>query len=75
MRFHFYLHGNETGYLKILAKRQKSTYEHVVFTRYGNHGHKWNFAQIYLGFSPTDVYQVLLNYNSQHKYTSCIKRS
>ena len=61
MRFYFYLYGNETGYLKILTDRQKSSYDNVVFTHYGNHGHKWNFAQIYLDFSPTDVYQVLLN--------------
>ena len=58
MRFYFYLRGNETGYLKILTKRQESHKEHVVFNRYGNHGHKWNFAQIYLDFSPNDAYQV-----------------
>ncbi len=60
MRFYFYLYGNETGYLKISTKRKKQyTKEQVVFTRFGNHGHKWNLAQIYLDFSPTDVYQVL----------------
>ena len=59
MKFHFYLHGNETGFLKILTKRQEYTKEDIVFTRYGNHGHKWNLAQIYLNFSSTDVYQVL----------------
>ena len=58
MRFYFYLHGNETGYLRIGTKKQKLSYEHVVFNHYGNHGHKWNLAQIYLDFSPTDVYQV-----------------
>ena len=58
MKFYFYLYGNETGFIKILAKRQKSTQEKVVFTRYGDHGHKWNFAQIYLDFPPTEVYQV-----------------
>ena len=57
MRFHFYLYGNETGYLKILTKWQE--YTNVVFNRYGNHGHKWNLAQIYLDFSSTVVYEVL----------------
>ena len=59
MRFYFYLYGNETGYLRIGTKKQKSSNEHIVFNHYGNHGHKWNLAQIYLNFSPTDVYQVL----------------
>ena len=58
MKFYFYLYGHETGFLKILSKRQKTTEERVVFTRYGNHSHKWNFAQIYFDFSPADIYQV-----------------
>ena len=60
MRFYFYLYGKNTGHLKILTKRNKvkSIVEHVVFSHYGNYGHKWNFAQVYLDFPPTDVYQV-----------------
>ena len=58
MKLYFYLYGNETGYLKILTKQQESFIEKEVFSRYGNHGHKWNFAQIYLDSSQTDVYQV-----------------
>ena len=56
MRFYFYLYGSETGYLKIRTKKPKS----VVFNRYGNHGHKWNLAQIYLNFSLIDVYQIAI---------------
>ena len=62
MKFYFYLYGNNTGFLKIMTKKQGSS-KNVVFNRFGNHGHKWNFAQVYLDFSPTDVYQVLHNVN------------
>ena len=60
MKFYFYLYGTETGYLKIRAMRTRLNYEQTVFTRYGNHGHKWNLAQIYLNFPSTDVYRVCM---------------
>ena len=59
MKFYFYLYGNETGQLKILVKNSDSYIDRVVFHRYGNHGHKWNFAQVYLDFAPTVAYQVM----------------
>ena len=62
MRFFFYLYGNETGTLKVAIQSLTTTYEHVVFTRWGNHGNKWNFAKIYLNFSSSDVYQVSCEY-------------
>ena len=58
MKFFFYLYGNETGHLKISVRHADYNYEHVVFHRYGNHGHKWNFGQVYLNSAPTVVYQV-----------------
>ena len=53
MKFYFFLYGNETGQLKIWV------WNRVVFYRYGNHGHKWNFAQVYLEYAPTVAYQVM----------------
>ena len=58
MKFNFYLYGIQTGHLKILVRYDGEYYDRVVFHRYGNHGHKWNFAQVYLDFAPTAVYQV-----------------
>jgi hypothetical protein len=59
MKFYFYVYGNETGHLKILVSNYRSHKDPVVFHRYGNHGHKWNFAQVYLDSVPTAAYQVL----------------
>ena len=58
MRFYFYLYGKKTGQLKILTRRNNSKSETSVFKQYGNHGHRWNFAQVFLDFSPLDTFQV-----------------
>ena len=58
MRFYFYLHGKKTGQIKILTKRKNSKSEITMFKQYGNHGHHWNFAQVFLDFSPSDIFQV-----------------
>jgi hypothetical protein len=59
MKFNFYLYGIQTGHLKILVQNDGAYNDRVVFHRYGNHGHKWNFAQVYLDSNPTVAYQVL----------------
>ena len=58
MRFYFYLHGKKTGQIKILTKRKNSKSEITMFKQFGNHGHHWNFAQVFLDFSPSDIFQV-----------------
>ncbi|CAB4032270.1 MAM and LDL-receptor class A domain-containing 1-like isoform X4, partial [Paramuricea clavata] len=60
MKFYFYFNGNETGHLKILVRNYRSYKDRVVFHRYGNHGHKWNFAQIYLDSVPNTAYQIII---------------
>jgi hypothetical protein len=58
MKFYFYLYGKKTGQVKILTRRINSKSETSVFKQYGNHGHRWNFAQVFLDFSPLDTFQV-----------------
>ncbi|XP_028397237.1 uncharacterized protein LOC114521050 [Dendronephthya gigantea] len=66
MKFYFYLYQTNNGFLKIRTVRAGSTYEQTVFSRYGNHSDKWNLAQIYLSFSPTDVYKVVISGKSDY---------
>ncbi|CAB3984347.1 MAM and LDL-receptor class A domain-containing 1-like, partial [Paramuricea clavata] len=62
MKFYFYLYGKNNGLLKIRTAHEISGKEHgnEVLKLYGSHGYKWNFAQIYLDFAPTDIYQVII---------------
>ena len=60
MKFYFYLHGNETGSLTIETITEANNKE-IVFHRYGNHGHRWTYGQVYLSFGDADAYQVLYN--------------
>ncbi|CAB3992043.1 MAM and LDL-receptor class A domain-containing 1-like [Paramuricea clavata] len=58
MKFYFYLYGHKTGKIKIFTKRKNSKSENMVLKKYGNHGHKWNFAQLFLDIPPSDIYQL-----------------
>ena len=61
MKFYFYLRGENNGYLYIRTTTTSRTDKTEQSKKYGNHGHKWNFVQIFLDFAPTDIYQVSLN--------------
>ncbi len=63
MKFYFYLYGKKTGQLKLYTKRKNSKEEIRVFKQYGNHGHKWNFAQVFLDFAPSDIFQVNMKFS------------
>ncbi|XP_046856048.1 uncharacterized protein LOC124449142 [Xenia sp. Carnegie-2017] len=60
MKFFFYLHGRETGFLEILKKRQSSSAK-VIWSRYGNHGRKWNLGQVFIDFSLNIEYKIIVS--------------
>jgi hypothetical protein len=74
MKFYFYLYGQKTGKIEIFIKRKNSKSEIMVLKKYGNHGHKWNFAQLFLEIPPWDIYQVSFKEGSIYalgrRYTS-----
>lgn len=74
MKFYFYIYGENNGYLRISTQLNTSYQEERVLQIFGSYGQKWNFGQIFLHFSPTDVYQVRNNVIKERIFVLVIKK-